>query len=70
MYTSPQHLWIVIHLALIVQMTSNLAQGCTITCEIMMFAPCPANFFEIVKKIIQKLKVIGLIPFCEAHVYI
>ena len=69
MYTSPQHLWIVIHLALIVQMTSNLAQVCTITCE-MMFAPCPANLFEIVKKIMQKLKVTGLIPFCEAYVYI
>ena len=36
-----------------------------------MFAPCPANLFEIFKKIMQKLKVvIGLIPFCEAHVYI
>ena len=37
----PLHL--LIHLASIVQMNSNLAQsGCTVTCE-MMFAPCPAN---------------------------
>ena len=35
-----------------------------------MFAPCPANLFEILKKIMQELKVIGLIPFCEAHVCI
>ena len=68
MYTSPQHLW-TSNSPSIVQMTSNLAQGCTITCE-MMFAPCPANLFEIVKKIMQKLKVTGLIPFCETHVYI
>ena len=46
-------------------MTSNVAQaGCTtVTCE-MMFAPCPANLFEIFKKIMQKLN-LGLIPFVK-----
>ena len=35
---------------------SNLAQWCTVTCQ-MMFAKCPAStWFEIFKKFMQKLK--------------
>ena len=47
-----------IHLALFKWPASNLAQWCTVTCQ-MMFAKCPAstNWFEIFKKFMQKLKV-------------
>ena len=45
-----------IHLALFKWPASNLAQWCTVTCQ-MMFAKCPAStWFEIFKKFMQKLK--------------
>ena len=62
MYTSPQHLW-TSNSPSIVQMTSNLAQGCTITCE-MMFAPCPANLVCNFQKNHAKTQIQGSI--CEA----